>query len=100
MSKLVSASIGDIAVVFSKSAAHKHYTFADLEWMILSDAVTRLATWGRTYEIFGQKMAVESYNSTSTNIGHVRVKKACASPQISALNLAEVQNTEFAVYIS
>jgi hemolysin-activating ACP:hemolysin acyltransferase len=35
VSKLVSASIGDIAVVFSHSAAHKHYTFADLEWMIL-----------------------------------------------------------------
>jgi hemolysin-activating ACP:hemolysin acyltransferase len=35
MSKLVSASIGDIALVFSRSPAHKHYTYADLEWMIL-----------------------------------------------------------------
>jgi len=35
VSKLVSASIGDIAVVFSRSPAHKHYTYADLEWMIL-----------------------------------------------------------------
>ena len=35
ISKLVSASIGDIAIVFSRSPAHKHYTYADLEWMIL-----------------------------------------------------------------
>ena len=35
VSKLVSASIGDIAVVFSRSPAHKHQAFADLEWMIL-----------------------------------------------------------------
>jgi cytolysin-activating lysine-acyltransferase len=35
MSKLVSASIGDIALVFSRSPTHKHYTYADLEWMIL-----------------------------------------------------------------
>ena len=35
VSKLVSASIGDIAVVFSRSPGHKHYTYADLEWMIL-----------------------------------------------------------------
>jgi cytolysin-activating lysine-acyltransferase len=40
VSKLVSASIGDIAVVFSRSVAHKHHTFADLEWMILPAVVT------------------------------------------------------------
>jgi cytolysin-activating lysine-acyltransferase len=40
MSKLVSASIGDIAVVFSRSPAHKHYTYADLEWMILPAVIT------------------------------------------------------------
>lgn len=34
-SKLVAASVGDIAVVFSRSPAHKHYTLADIEWMIL-----------------------------------------------------------------
>lgn len=34
MSKMISASIGDIAMVFSRSPHHKHYTFADLEWMI------------------------------------------------------------------
>ena len=33
-SKLVAASLGDIALVFSRSPAHKHYAFADLEWMI------------------------------------------------------------------
>jgi cytolysin-activating lysine-acyltransferase len=34
-SKLVAASIGDIAVVLSRSPAHKHYSLADIEWMIL-----------------------------------------------------------------
>ena len=35
MSKMISASIGDIAMVFARSPQHKHYTFADMEWMIL-----------------------------------------------------------------
>jgi len=39
-SKLISASIGDIAVVFSRSHAHKHYTLSDMEWMILPAVVT------------------------------------------------------------
>lgn len=34
-SKLFAASIGDMAVVFSRSAAHKHYSLADIEWMVL-----------------------------------------------------------------
>jgi len=34
-SKLVAASVGDVAVVFSRSPAHKHYALADIEWMIL-----------------------------------------------------------------
>jgi hemolysin-activating ACP:hemolysin acyltransferase len=33
--KLVAASIGDIAVVFSRSPAHKHFSLADIEWIIL-----------------------------------------------------------------
>ncbi|MEQ1718868.1 MAG: toxin-activating lysine-acyltransferase [Hyphomicrobium sp.] len=40
VSKLISASIGDVCVVFSRSAAHKHYTFADMEWMVLPAVVT------------------------------------------------------------
>jgi hemolysin-activating ACP:hemolysin acyltransferase len=40
MSKLISASIGDIAMVFSRSPHHKHYTFADLEWMIAPAVMT------------------------------------------------------------
>ena len=40
VSKLLSAAIGDIAVVFSRSPQHKHYAFADLEWMILPAVVT------------------------------------------------------------
>jgi cytolysin-activating lysine-acyltransferase len=34
-SKLVAASVGDVAVVFSRSPAHKHYALADIEWMVL-----------------------------------------------------------------
>jgi hemolysin-activating ACP:hemolysin acyltransferase len=34
-SKLVSASIGDIAVVFSRSESHKHFTFADIQTMVV-----------------------------------------------------------------
>ena len=40
VSKLISATIGDCAVVFSKSSAHKHYSLADIEWMILPAVVT------------------------------------------------------------
>ena len=35
VSRLFAASIGDMAVVFSRSAAHKHYSLADIEWMVL-----------------------------------------------------------------
>ena len=34
-SKLVVASIGDISTVFNRSPAHKHYTFADVDWVAL-----------------------------------------------------------------
>ena len=40
VSKLISAAIGDCAVVFSKSQAHKHYSLSDIEWMILPAVVT------------------------------------------------------------
>jgi len=40
VSKLLSASIGDIAVVMSRSPQHKHYTLADIEWMILPAVLT------------------------------------------------------------
>jgi hemolysin-activating ACP:hemolysin acyltransferase len=35
MSKLISASIGDICVVMSKSPAYKFHTLADIEWLVL-----------------------------------------------------------------
>ena len=35
ISKLISASIGDLVVVMSKSPIHKHYSLADIEWMVL-----------------------------------------------------------------
>ena len=35
MSKLISAHIGDICVVMSRSPAHKHYSIADIEWKVL-----------------------------------------------------------------
>jgi hemolysin-activating ACP:hemolysin acyltransferase len=34
-SKLFSASIGDLVIVFSHSPAHKHYSLADIEWMVI-----------------------------------------------------------------
>jgi hemolysin-activating ACP:hemolysin acyltransferase len=34
-SKLFAASVGEIVAVFSRSSAHKHYSLADIEWMIL-----------------------------------------------------------------
>jgi cytolysin-activating lysine-acyltransferase len=33
-SKLFAASIGDIVVVLSRSPAHKHYSLADIEWIV------------------------------------------------------------------
>ena len=35
LSKMISVSVGDIAVLMSRSAAHRHYTLADIEWLIL-----------------------------------------------------------------
>ena len=35
-SKLFAASVGDIVIVLSRSTAHKHYSLADIEWMVLS----------------------------------------------------------------
>jgi cytolysin-activating lysine-acyltransferase len=37
-SKLFAASLGDIVVVLSRSPAHKHYSLADIEWMVLPPA--------------------------------------------------------------
>jgi cytolysin-activating lysine-acyltransferase len=34
-SKLFAASIGDMVVVLSCSSAHKHYSLADIEWMVM-----------------------------------------------------------------
>jgi hemolysin-activating ACP:hemolysin acyltransferase len=34
-SKLFAASVGEIVAVFSRSPAHKHYSLADIEWMVL-----------------------------------------------------------------
>lgn len=39
VSKLFAASIGDIVIVLSRSPAHKHYSLADIEWMVLPPAV-------------------------------------------------------------
>lgn len=38
-SKLISASVGDLVIILSRSPAHKHYSFADLEWMVLPAVV-------------------------------------------------------------
>ena len=38
--KLVAASIGDSAIVMSRSPAHKHFSLADIEWMILPPVLT------------------------------------------------------------
>jgi len=35
LSKLFAASIGDVVVVLSRSPAHKHYSLADIEWMVM-----------------------------------------------------------------
>ena len=34
-SKLLAASVGDLVVVLSRSPAHKHYSLADIEWMVV-----------------------------------------------------------------
>ena len=39
-SKLLAASIGDIVVILSRSPAHKHYSLADIEWMVLPAVLT------------------------------------------------------------
>lgn len=38
-SRLLSASIGDIVTVLSRSPAHKHYSLADIEWLILPPVI-------------------------------------------------------------
>lgn len=34
-SRLFAASVGDMVVVLSRSPAHKHYSLADIEWMVM-----------------------------------------------------------------
>ena len=34
-SKMFAASIGEIVTILSRSPAHKHYSLADIEWMVL-----------------------------------------------------------------
>jgi hemolysin-activating ACP:hemolysin acyltransferase len=34
-SKTFAAGVGDVVVVFSRSPAHRHYSIADIEWMVL-----------------------------------------------------------------
>jgi hemolysin-activating ACP:hemolysin acyltransferase len=34
-SRLVAASVGEIVTVFCRSPAHRHYSLADIEWMVL-----------------------------------------------------------------
>jgi hemolysin-activating ACP:hemolysin acyltransferase len=41
ISTLVSIGVGGIAVVFSRSPTHKHYSFADIEWLILPAVLHR-----------------------------------------------------------
>jgi hypothetical protein len=38
LSKLFAASIDDMVVVLSRSPAHRHYSLADIEWMVLPPA--------------------------------------------------------------
>ena len=40
VSKLVSASVGDIVVVLSRSPSHKFMSLADIEWLVLPAVVT------------------------------------------------------------
>src|ERR1700676_2460132 len=40
-SKLFAASIGDMVVVLSRSPAHKHYSLADIEWMVMPPVFAR-----------------------------------------------------------
>jgi hemolysin-activating ACP:hemolysin acyltransferase len=40
-SKLFSASIGEIVTIFSRSPAHKHYSLADIEWMVVPAIFSR-----------------------------------------------------------
>lgn len=39
-SKLFAAGIGDMAVLLSRSHAHKHYSLADIEWMVMPPLMT------------------------------------------------------------
>ncbi|MDX2288905.1 MAG: toxin-activating lysine-acyltransferase [Hyphomicrobiaceae bacterium] len=34
-SKIISASLGDAVMVFARSPAHRHFSFADIEWKLL-----------------------------------------------------------------
>src|SRR5947209_5511459 len=40
-SKLFAASIGDMVVLLSRSPAHKHFSLADIEWLVLPPVIAR-----------------------------------------------------------
>jgi cytolysin-activating lysine-acyltransferase len=69
----VSASVGGIAVVYSRSPTHKHYSLADIEWLILPAVLS------------GQFYVVEAANDQTGFRGPIAAATwAFVSPEVDA----------------
>jgi hemolysin-activating ACP:hemolysin acyltransferase len=61
VSKLISATIGDCVVVFSRPQTQNHYSLTDIEWMVFPAAVMgQFVTWN---EVSGRSLTVSKYIS-------------------------------------
>jgi len=74
----VSASVGGIAVVYSRSPTHKHYSLADIEWLILPAVLS------------GQFYVVEAANDQTGSRDPIAAATwAFVSPEVDARLLSE-----------
>ncbi|MGO8739986.1 toxin-activating lysine-acyltransferase [Rhodoblastus sp.] len=78
-SKLVAASIGDIVTVFSRSPAHRHFSLADVEWMILPAVLNGqfyVAEFENRQTGFRAPIAVATWAFVSEEVD----RRICANP--------------------
>ena len=92
VSKLVSASIGDIAVVFSRSPRHKHYSLADIEWLIVPAVVTVFGAASPVRLISGSRTMQANELSSGQINGHCFINHSDPSHSGPRSNLRPVDN--------
>ena len=85
MSKMISASIGDICIVMSKSPAYKFHTLADIEWLVLPAVLSGqyyVAELEHAEQGMRAPVACVTWASVSTEVGQRLASDANTSVRI------------------